>query len=101
MKKNMIVMMALAMGMLSVSAVSAATDNPCCGNGKCADKQIVQQFTQETSALSIALKAKDLELRGLYSYEGIDMRKVDEFEAEIKDLKGKIRVVADKYGISS
>lgn len=101
MKKNMIVGMALALGILSIGATSSLAANPCCGNGKCADKQTVQQFSQETSALSNTLKAKDLELRELYGYDGIDIRKVDELEAEIKDLKGKIKVVADKYGISS
>ncbi|MBI5655643.1 MAG: hypothetical protein HZC44_01995 [Geobacter sp.] len=101
MKKNMIVGLALAMGILSVGAISASAATSCCGNGNCADKQVVQQFTQETSALSSTVKAKDLELRGLYGYEGFDIRKADELEAEIKDLKGKIKVVADKYGISS
>jgi len=101
MKKNMIVGLALAMGILSVGAISASAATPCCGNGNCADKQVVQQFTQETSALSSALKAKELELRGLYGYEGLDIRKADELEAEIKDLKGKIKVAADKFGISS
>lgn len=101
MKKNMIVGMALAIGILSAGAVSASAANPCCGNGKCSDKQTVQQFTQETAELSSALKTKDLELRGLYIYDGIDIRKVDQLEAEIKDLKGKIKTVADKYGISA
>ncbi|MBT0663064.1 hypothetical protein KI809_02020 [Geobacter pelophilus] len=101
MKKNMILGMALVLGILSVGATSSLAANLCCDNGKCADKQVVQQFSQETAALSDTLKAKDLELRGLYGYEGFDLRKADVLEAEIKDLKGKIKVAADKYGISS
>ncbi len=99
MKKNMIVAIALAMGMLSVGAISASAAGSCCNDGKCADKQAVQQFTQETAALSSALKAKDIELRGLYGYDNIDIRKVNELEAELKELKGKIKIVAEKYGI--
>lgn len=101
MKKKMIVGIALAMGMLSVGAVSASVAGSCCNDGKCADKQVVQQFNQETATLSSALKAKDIELREQYSYDGINMNRVNELEAELKELKGKIKVVAEKYGLPS
>ena len=101
MKKNIIVGIALAMGMLSVGAISASAASSCCNDGNCADKQIVQKFAQETAVLSSALKAKDIELREQYSYDGIDMNKVNDLDAELKELKSKIRVVAEKYGIST
>jgi len=97
----MIVGVALAMGMLSVGAVSASASGSCCSDGKCGDKQSVQQFTQETTALSNALKAKDIKLRELYSYDSIDIRKADNLEVELKELKAKIKVAAEKHGISS
>ena len=100
MKKNMIIGLAMALGVLSVGAVSASAAGPCCNENKCADKQAVQQFTQEAGGLTGALKAKDIELRGLYSYDGLETQKIAGLEAEIKNLKGKIRVIADKYGIS-
>jgi len=99
MKKTMIIGIASVMGMLSVGAISASAAGSCCNNGKCADKQVVQKFTQETAALSGALEAKDIELRAQYSYDAIDMNKVNELEAELKELKGKIRVVAEKYAL--
>lgn len=99
MKKNMIGGIALAMGILSVGAISASAADSCCSSGKGTDKQVVQQFTQETAALSSALKTKDIELRQLYGYDGIDLRKIDALESEIKDLKGQIRAVAGKYSI--
>jgi peptidoglycan hydrolase CwlO-like protein len=101
MKKYMIVGIALAMGMLSFGAISASAAGSCCNDGKCTDKQVAQQFTQETARLTSALKAKDIELRELYSYDSIDIRKADELEAEIKELKGNIKVVAEKYDIPS
>ena len=101
MKKNMIVGVALAMGILSVGVVSASASGSCCSDGSCGDKQAVQQFTQETTALSTALKAKDLELRELNGYDSIDIRKAGSLEAELKELKAKIKVAAEKYGISS
>lgn len=101
MKKKMIVGIALAMGILSVGAISASAAGSCCNDGKCTDKQIVQQFTLETATLSSTLKAKDIELRELYGYDAVDVRKVNELEAELKELKGKIKVVAEKYGILS
>ena len=97
MKKNTIIGMALALGILSVGAFTASAAADTCG--KCAGNQAIQQFHQETDSLSATLKAKDLELRGLYSYDGIDMRKVDELEAEIKELKVKINASATKLNI--
>jgi hypothetical protein len=101
MKRKMIVGIALAMGMLSVGAISASAAGSCCNDGKCADKQAVQQFTQETAALSGALKTKDIELREQYSYDGIDIHKVNDLEVELMELKGKIRIAAEKYGITT
>ena len=96
MKKNMIIGLALAIGILSIGAVSASAADSC---GECADKQSVQQFTQDTSALSAELKTKEIELRELYGYEGIDTQKVGKLEAELKELKGRINAAAQKYGI--
>ena len=97
----MIIGLALAMGILSVGAVSASAAGSCCSDGKCSDKQAIQKFNQETGALSSALKAKDIELRNLYGYDSIDIHKVNDLEAELKELKGQIKVVAEKYGISA
>lgn len=96
MKKNMIVGIAMAMGMLSIGAISASAADTC---GKCVDKQVVSQFTQETATLTDTLKAKDLELRGQYSNDSIDIHKVNALESEIKELKDKINATANKYGI--
>jgi len=101
MKKKMIIGITLAMGMLSVGAISASAAGSCCNGSKCADEQVVQKFTQETAALSSALKTADIELREQNSYESIDSSRVNNLEAQLKELKGKIRVVAEKYGIPS
>jgi len=96
MKKNMIVGIALAMGILSVGAISASAADTC---GKCADNQAIQQFKQETDSLTSTLKTKDLELRALYGYDSIDIHKVNALETEIKELKDKINASATKFGI--
>jgi peptidoglycan hydrolase CwlO-like protein len=96
MKKNMIVGVALAMGILSVGAISASAADSC---GKCAEKQAVEQYSQETAPLVRTLKAKDLELRELNGYDSYDTRKASELEAEIKELKDKINASATKHGI--
>lgn len=96
MKKNMIIGMALALGILSGGTLSASAAEPC---GKCAGKQVVQQFTQETTALSAALKAKDLELREQYSNDTLDTHKISALEAELKGLKDQINATADKLDI--
>lgn len=99
MKKKMIVAIAMALGMLSAGALSASAAGPCCIEGKCSDSQAVRQFNQETTALSSALKAKDIELRELNAQEGIDIRKADELQEELRELKDRLRVAGEKYGI--
>lgn len=96
MKKNMIIGMALAVGILSVGALTASAADAC---EKCADSQTVQLFQQEAGTLTSTLKTKDLELRALYSYDRIDMNKAHSLEAEIKELKEKIDASAAKYKI--
>lgn len=96
MKKTTIVGMAMAMGILAVGAASASAADSC---GKCADQQAIQQFTQETAALASALKAKDIELREQYSYDGSDTSKVNALEEELKGLKDKVNAAAQKHGI--
>src|SRR6185369_7605956 len=99
MKKRMIVGLAMVVGILPVGALSASAAESCCNTGKCADKQVVQQFTQETAALSSALKAKEIELRELNGYDGFDRGRASDLEAEVKELRGKIRVIAEKHGM--
>lgn len=86
--------------MLSVGALSASAAGSCCETSKCSDKKGVQEFTQETAALSSALKAKDIELREQFLSDAIDPRKVDALEAELKELKNKLRIAGEKLGIS-
>lgn len=96
MKKNMIIGIALALGMVSVGALTASAADTC---GKCADSQAVQQFQQETGTLTSTLKAKDLELRELNGYDSYDTRKASQLEAEIKELKDQINASATKFKI--
>lgn len=96
MKKHMIIGIAMAMGMISVDAISASAADIC---GKCADSQSIQRFQQETDSLSTTLKSRDLELRSLYSFEGVDIAKIDALEREIGELESKIDASASKFGI--
>ncbi len=100
MKAHKILGIALAMGMLSVGAMSASAASSCCNDGKCTDKEVIQQFSRETAETAGVLKAKEIELRTLYGYEGIDSQKAAQLESEINGLKGKIKASAEKYGIS-
>ena len=101
MKRKIIAGITLAMGMLSAGAISASAASSCCDGSKCSDKQAVQLFSQETAGTADLLKAKRIELRGLYGSDGVDNNKVAELEAEIKELEGRIRLVAEKHGIRS
>lgn len=96
--RKIIVGTAMAIGIFSVGAVSAFAADSC---GKCTDQQAMQQFTQETEALTAALKAKNSKLRQEYIYDSIDPRKVSALEADITALKEQVNAVATKYGISA
>lgn len=107
MKKNIVVGIAMAIGMLSVGALSASAAGSDSNMVACANKQGYQQFTQETAGLTSALKAKDVELQEQYAYHdwagstngGIDVRKINTLEKEIRELKEKIFTAAQKNGI--
>ena len=99
MKKNIIVGIALAMGILSAGTLSASTASACTDSSKCTDAKTYEKFSQEASALISAIKAKDSELRQQYGYDRFDPRRINELEAEIKELKGQIKHIADKHGV--
>lgn len=94
MKKLIVV---TAMGILAAGAISAFAADPSCG--RCADQQAVQQYQKETAAFTAAIKAKDLRLRELNSYESIDVREASALEDDIRELKNRINAAAIKYGI--
>lgn len=101
MKKQAMIVTALAMGMLSVGAISASAGDSCCGDGKCTDKQMVQKVVQETAGTAGILKAKEIQQLELYGFDGFDPAKAAGLESEIQGLKNKIKVVEEKYGVSS
>jgi len=86
------------MALLLVAAILAFGGVAFAETGQASVKTIsadaLNKFRQHTVDLREQLKAKDLELRGLYAYDGIDMRRVDELEGDIKEIKAKIRSVA-------
>lgn len=97
MKKHIIIGMAL--GILTIGALSASAAGTGQYMAACADKQAYQQFNAETSGLTSTLNAKLTELKDLNYAEGYDFRKANELEKEVKELKGKINTAAQKIGI--
>lgn len=98
MKKNIIVGVAMAVGVLSIGALSASAAEIC--NGNCSDPQSVQQFKQETKSISQQLDEKQSQLREQYGYDSQDIRIISTLEAEIKELKAQINASAKKYALS-
>lgn len=90
--KNKIMASILVTAVLAFGGVALAETGQT--NVKAISADTLTKFRQQTVDLREQLKAKDLELRGLYAYDGIDMRRVDELEGDIKEIKTKIRSVA-------
>jgi sugar phosphate isomerase/epimerase len=59
----------------------------------------LNKFRKHTVDLREQLKAKNLELYGIYAYDSIDSRRVDELEQDITEIKVKIRSVAASMNI--
>lgn len=105
MKKKMLVAMALVMGTVSVGSMTAFAAE---ARGRCVDEQTFQQYTKETAGLTSEIKAKDLEVAQQSGYGGIergydgpDMNRISEIQAERKVIKEKIDAIAKKYGVRS
>lgn len=98
MKKSRVVTMVMATGILLTGALSASAADSC---GRCAQKESVQQFNKETAALHAELKAMKIELSNEYSYNAIDINRVNAIEVQIRGIKEKIDASANRYGISA
>ncbi|GFE62499.1 hypothetical protein [Geobacter sp. AOG2] len=96
MKRNMVMGIAIALGMLSTGAVSASA--AIAAEGACFDKASEQQYRQETAALADAVRVKEMQLSELLGYDSriIEARQL---ETEIKELKDRIGVAAKKHDI--
>ena len=90
--KNKVMALVLVVAVLAIGSAAFAETGQV--NVKAINADALNKFRQHTVDLREQLKAKDLELRGLYAYDGIDMRRVDELEGDIKEIKAKIRSVA-------
>ena len=93
--------MVVALGLLVGSSAYAAACGACGDGAKCQDPQAVQQFRNETTALANELQAKELALRSEFAFEGINLNRADALEGEIKEIRAKIRSVADRFGFSA
>lgn len=90
--KNKVMALVLVVAVLAFSGVAFAETGQVSVKAISADT--LNKFRQQTVDLREQLKAKDLELRALNAYDSIDMRRVDELEGDLKEIKAKIRSVA-------
>ena len=91
MRKNMLAFVVVAV-VLALNGVVYAEDST--ANVKVISAETLNKFRQHTTDLREQLKAKDLELRGLYAYEGLDTWRVAELEEDLKGIKARIKSVA-------
>lgn len=98
MKKQPIIGLALAVGVLTIGVYSASAAEH--QDSSCNNHQVVQQFEQHVSGLKRSLALKGTELREQYLPDSIDIYKVAALEEEIKELKGQIDAAAQKYALA-
>lgn len=91
MRRNILALVVVA-AVLALSGAVYAEDNQ--SSVKAVNAESLNKLRQNTSDLRSQLQAKDLELRSLNANETIDLRRADELEADIKEIKAKIRSVA-------
>ncbi|MDD2733696.1 MAG: hypothetical protein PHF56_07120 [Desulfuromonadaceae bacterium] len=91
MRKIILTLFVAALMLTSNSAVYAQVDQ---SSVKAIHTETLNKFHQNTADLREQLKVKDLELRWLYSDEGLDTQRVSGLEEDIKGIKSKIKSVA-------
>jgi hypothetical protein len=96
MKKQILATFVVAM-VLSLSGAVYAENGP--ASIKVMHTEALNKYRQQTADLREQLKVTDLELRGLYGYDGLDTWRVAELEKDIKGLKTKIKSVAVSMNI--
>ena len=121
MKNNIIMNIAIVVGMLSFGVLSASAadsfisetnsvpgfDSAVDSGGSSLGKQDVNKFLLETATLASALKAKEIELseQNVYtvsesnSVPGFYNSKTSTLKSEIKEIKDRIKAAAQKYGV--
>jgi len=96
MKKSLIAALALTLGIAGFG-VAHASAGSCCQNGSCT-QQAAGVSSAGVDAAAQAVRAKELELRRIYSDDTIDPHQVDKVEGELKVLQGELRA-AQKQGV--
>ena len=91
MRKNILTIMVVT-AVLALSGAVYADDGQ--AGIKVVNAEALNKLRQNTTDLRSQLQAKDLELRSLNGDETIDLRRADALEADIKEIKAKIRSVA-------
>lgn len=91
MRKNILTIMVVT-AVLALSGAVYADDGQ--AGIKAVNAEALNKLRQNTTDLRSQLQAKDLELRSLNGDETIDLRRADALEADIKEIKAKIRSVA-------
>lgn len=101
MNRNAIVTLAAALGIFTGGMAYAAGCGMCGKDAGCNHDQSVQGFQEATQGLRDHVKRTDIALRNEYSFNRINMHRVDELERELKGLKAQLRAEAGKYGVPS
>ena len=100
MKGKTIIGILVVMGVLIMGTVFAFGDR---GSGTNAyqnlDIEKVKQFQKETLSQRDEMMTKKLELKKEYVKETPDDKRISILKQEIRDLKGSIKQVADKYDV--
>lgn len=99
MNRKSIIGVAAAFGIFTASLAYAAGCDMCGKDAGCNHDQSVKTYQEATQALRDQAKEKELELRQEYSFNRINMHRVDELEQELKGLKKQLRAEAGKYGV--
>ena len=91
-----IVMVVLIMGNVYAFGYQDPSGTSACQN---LDIEKVKQFQKETLSQRDEMMTKKLELKKEYVKETPDDKRISILKQEIRDLKGSIKQVADKYDV--
>lgn len=99
MNRKSIIAVAAALGIFAGGMAYAAGCDMCGKEAGCNHDQSVQQYQQATEQLRERAKSLDLAIRTEYSYNQVNIQRIEGLERQLKAAKSELKAQADKYNV--
>ncbi|AJE03604.1 nucleotide exchange factor GrpE [Geobacter pickeringii] len=99
MNRKSIIAVTAALGIFAGGMAYAGGCDMCGKEAGCNNDQSVQQYQQATEQLRARTKSLDLAIRTEYSYNQVNIQRIEALEKQLKEAKAELRAQAEKYNV--